>query len=321
MAGQKALLVGIDRYQRPEFLPLKGAVNDALLVRSLLKRYLGFSNEDIRVLANERATKQAIVHRLSSMVRDAEEGDLVVFYFAGHGSQIRDRNGDDLTDYLDEVICPFDMDWDARTFILDDDIDGIFESIADGVLLEAVFDTCFWGAVSSELEALRPAPLGARPDVRYLPPPVDLSARFEGEEHRLRRHRICHCGCFEARNVLWAATEEGGTSAEDSFDGRFNGVFTYYGCRFIEENVERVRAAEYTREELLVDVRAFLHSHGYAQVPEMLAPESLRVAPPLRPVGELFAVTRRDWRAPEGSSAPGLGEPWTPFGLGFPPQS
>jgi hypothetical protein len=310
VAAQKALLVGIDRYEQPEFFPLKGAVNDAFLVRSLLKRYLGFTNEDIRILVNERATKRAIVERLTSLVRDAEEGDLVVFYFAGHGSQIRDRNGDDLTDHLDEVICPFDMDWDARRFILDDDLDDIFEHIGEGVLLEAVLDTCFWGAMTEEHEALPLTALGAQPDVRFLPPPLDLSARFEGEEYELRRHRIYHCECFSARNVLWAASSEGQISAEDEFDGRSHGVFTYFGCRFIEENYERMRDAEYTRDELLVDVRAFLQSQGYAQVPELSAPRPLRLAPPLRPVDTASAGTAL-WPR----------EPWTPFGLGFSSRS
>ena len=60
------------------------------------------------------------------MIGQAEAGDVVVFYFSGHGSQIRDRDGDELTDQLDEVICPYDMDWDRRTFILDDDLDALF---------------------------------------------------------------------------------------------------------------------------------------------------------------------------------------------------
>ena len=72
-----------------------------------------------------RATKANIMDRIQLAVRAAEPGDVLVFYYSGHGSQIRDRDGDELADSLDEVICPYDMDWDSNTFILDDDLDEI----------------------------------------------------------------------------------------------------------------------------------------------------------------------------------------------------
>ncbi|MGZ6673976.1 MAG: hypothetical protein ACXVFM_16660 [Solirubrobacteraceae bacterium] len=51
---------------------------------------------------------------------------------------MRHRNGDELTDGLDEVICPYDMDWDRRTYILDDELDEIFADLSPEVLLEVV---------------------------------------------------------------------------------------------------------------------------------------------------------------------------------------
>lgn len=79
--AKRALLVGI---------------NDVTNMRDILKTYLGFTNRDIRVLVDSRATKANIVYRLESMVKQAKAGDFLVFHFSGHGSQIRDRDGDEL---------------------------------------------------------------------------------------------------------------------------------------------------------------------------------------------------------------------------------
>ena len=119
-------------------------------------------------MVNQRATKANILYRLEYMIQRAEPGDVLVFYFSGHGSQIRDRNGDELTDSLDELICPYDMDWDRETYILDDDFDKLFASLPPDVLLEAFFDCCFWGAVSARADAGAAAAKPARR--RALPP-------------------------------------------------------------------------------------------------------------------------------------------------------
>jgi metacaspase-1 len=280
----RAVLVGIDEYERDDVPSLTGCVNDVALVRSLLKQYFEVPNEDLRIVVNGRATKANILSRLEATIARAEAGDVVVFYFSGHGSQVRDRNGDELTDGLDEIICPYDMDWDRGTYILDDDLDAIFATLPPDVLLEAFFDCCFWGADARGLDpAPRAQPL--RRDVRYLPPPFDIAARAEGEWDRIDVHQLRACDCFTDRNVMWGASQEGQPAAEDYIDGRPNGIFTYWGCRFIAENIERVDRLEYTREQLLDDVRGYLHSLGYAQTPELSAPGELRAATPLLPGG------------------------------------
>jgi hypothetical protein len=279
VAEIRAVLVGVDVYERSDVPPLRGCVNDVVLVRQVLKQYLGVPNENIRLVVNGRATKANIVHRLQRMILDAEDGDVLVFYFSGHGSQIRDRDGDELTDGLDELICPYDMDWDRKTYILDDDLDAIFAEVGPGVILEAFFDCCFWGPSAREFEPesdRRPL----RTDVRYLRPPIDIVARSEGEEQRLDAHRLSACDCFQDRNVFWAASEEGQPAAEDYFEGRVHGVFTYWGCRSIEANVDRILRFGYTREELLEDVRARFRSLGYPQLAELTAPSELRAAEP-----------------------------------------
>jgi metacaspase-1 len=277
----RAVLVGIDEYARSDIPSLRGCVNDVALVRMLLKEHLGVPNEDIRVVVNQRATKENILLRLGATVDSAAPGDVVVFYFSGHGSQIRDRDGDELTDALDELICPYDMDWDRGTYLLDDDLDALFASLPPDILLEAFFDCCFWGAGPRELLP-DPRPQSLRTDVRYLPPPFDIAARAEGDEPRIDVHQLVACDCFE-HNVVWAASQEGQSAAEDYIEGRANGIFTYWGCQFIAEHLQTRDGSAYSRERLLHDLRDYLHSLGYAQTPELAAPTDLRASAPLAP--------------------------------------
>jgi hypothetical protein len=268
----RSVLVGVDVYEHPDIPPLAGCVNDVALVRHTLKG-LGVPNEDIRVVVNERATKDNIMHRLRVTIADAEPGDVVIFYFSGHGSQVRDRNGDELADSLDEVICPYDMDWDRKTFILDDDLDELLSEIPDDVVVEAFVDCCFWGATPRVLD----------PDVRYVAPPVDIAFRAEGADVDVHYHGLSGCQCFTGKNVFWAASSEGQPAAEDLLEGRAHGVFTYWGCRFMEANAERILSHQYSRHELLEDLHAYLRSLAYEQSPELWAPWELQLAPPFLP--------------------------------------
>ena len=110
--ANRALLVGINDYQG--ISDLRGCINDVTNMRDILKTHLGFTNKDIRVLVDRRATRANILKRLRWMVDGAKPGDFLVFHFSGHGSQIRDRDGDELQDQMDELICPWDMNWDSR---------------------------------------------------------------------------------------------------------------------------------------------------------------------------------------------------------------
>jgi hypothetical protein len=266
----RCVLVGIDVYEHPDVPPLSGCVNDVELVRDTIKAF-GVPNEDIHALVNRRATKANIINRIELVVGNAEPGDVLVFYYSGHGSQVRDRNGDELSDALDEVICPYDMDWDSETYILDDDLDAILAHVPRDVVVEVFVDCCFWGATPIERE------------VRFLAPPFDIAARAEGDEDVLHYHGLSACDCFAEQNVFWAASSEGQIAAEDYLGGRAHGVFTYWGCEFMAANMELILNHEYSRQELIDDLHAYLYSRGYEQRPELWAPWDLQIAPPFLP--------------------------------------
>jgi hypothetical protein len=266
--ARRALLVGINDYL--SIKDLRGCHNDVSNIRSILKDYLGFTNNDIRVVLDSRATRKGILTRLEYMADKALPGDYMVFHFSGHGSQIRDRNGDELQDGLDEIICPWENSWDSG-FITDDDLDEIFRRIPRGALLEVILDCCHSGPDTGENGMNFRGVFEESPDSvsRYLPPPADIRFRYEGEEESLGDVRgfrsVNRSGSRSTKNhILWAGCQTAQESADAYINGSYNGAFTYYFCKHMRESSGRI-----TRRNLLERIRNSLRHKGYFQTPQL----------------------------------------------------
>ncbi|MGA8753177.1 caspase family protein, partial [Candidatus Deferrimicrobium sp.] len=140
---KKALLVGINRYPDPGN-ELKGCVNDVRQMADTLKSRYGFPGDgSLRILTDARATTKAILDGLAWLTAGASPGDSLVFHFSGHGSQVPDRNGDETSDRLDEILCPYDLDWDHP--LTDDDLAAACADVPPGALLTVILDCCHSG--------------------------------------------------------------------------------------------------------------------------------------------------------------------------------
>ncbi len=269
--ANKALLVGINDYKKVR--DLRGCINDVSDVRFTLTSLYGFNTSQIRVLTDARATKENILVRLNWLLDGAKKGDTLIFHFSGHGSQIRDRNGDELDDGLDEILCPYDMDWDG-SYIVDDELGEIFSDVPEGVILEVFLDCCHSGTATRDL-GLEPPPDLAPPSAdssivdRFLPPPMDIYFRQAGEEEQLKQRGFV-IG-FQKRkkvqettkHVLWSGCMANQTSADAPIGGRFHGAFTYY----LHKHLRREKEA--SRDVLLKKVRSSLEHNQFTQRPQL----------------------------------------------------
>lgn len=252
----QALLVGINDYK--QINDLSGCVNDVTNIRDVLLKYFGFTVADIRVLVNSRATKKNILDRLKWLINGAKNGDTLIFHYSGHGTQVRDRDGDDLKDHMDEAICPWDTNWDGG-LILDDDLCNIFQGLPKGVTLEVILDACHSGTGTRELMAMKEM------KIRFFPPPVDIEC---SREEGLKINGFgAKSGLKALNHVLWAGCKDNQTSADALIGNTYNGAFSYYFCRHIRDTQGKL-----SRVELLRRIRASLRHEGYSQIPQLEVP-------------------------------------------------
>jgi formylglycine-generating enzyme required for sulfatase activity/uncharacterized caspase-like protein len=86
-----ALLIGISEYQ-PGLAPLPNAVRDVeAMQRVLVNPQMGaFTPENVKVLKNPQ--RQEMAYAIEDLYTNCQKGDLVLFYFSGHGITV--DNGD-----------------------------------------------------------------------------------------------------------------------------------------------------------------------------------------------------------------------------------
>ncbi len=262
--AQKALLVGINDYKG--ILDLRGCVNDVLDFHFTLRHLYNFQDEEIRVLTDSQATQKNILNTLEWLIENARSGDLLVFHFSGHGSQIRDENGDEYEDFLDEIICPYDMDWNSK-FITDDILEQIFKTVPDGVILEVFLDCCHAGNGLGEMGVIPlPELTEELPRInRYLPPSGDIAPRSNDNQRKQSSKGFLNG--FKKRNrqnhILWAACAACQTACDTFINGRFHGAFSYFLNSHLRWN------PLISRKKLIKKIRNSLHKAGYCQVPQL----------------------------------------------------
>lgn len=161
----RALLVGIADYPDPEHV-LAGPVNDVYLVSQMLQQ-LGFPADSIRVAIDERATCRAIRERLCWLLLDAKPGDVLFFFFAGHGAQMPSYGVDSEVDRVDECLVPYDFDWNKGDAITDNEFAGLYSQLPYDASFFAVLDCCHSGGMTR----------GRSGGIRGLTPPDDIRHR------------------------------------------------------------------------------------------------------------------------------------------------
>ncbi len=167
---RRALLVGINKYEPEE--PIKkplcrkvegvsnllGSINDVEAMKGVLISRFYFKAQNIHVLKDEEATRQNILSGIEThLVKEAASGDVCVFYFAGHGSRMKNSKSSE-PDKKDETLVPFDwyrVDQDIR----DKELKKLFNRILDKkAKLTVIIDACHSGSISRGL----PAPMRTR---------------------------------------------------------------------------------------------------------------------------------------------------------------
>jgi hypothetical protein len=213
--AKRALSVGINDYPGTD-MDLSGCVNDAMDWQSLLES----RGYQVTRLLDGEATRAAIADQLTQLISTAAAGDSLVFTFSGHGSWMPDA-GSDEPDQRDEMMCPHDVMKDE--FLLDDDLNTIFQAKAAGARLYVIGDCCHSGSVT---RYAAPPDAGAPIKARFLPP--YLWARGNRLLERAIDRTVNKPAPTKERYpaLLLSGCRDTEFSYDTAFNGRPNGAFT-----------------------------------------------------------------------------------------------
>nr|VFK58484.1 MAG: Caspase domain-containing protein [Candidatus Kentron sp. TUN] len=155
-----ALIIGVGEYRNGKIEDLQGPPNDArnlynLLTRESGKGGYGFPEENVCILTDEQATtghfKDAFERGLIGRVRSHR--DVAVFFYAGHGSQMTDCNGDE-PDGLDETFMFHDARSNGVTDFSDDEFNHLLTQLnrkTENVTV--ILDSCNAGTATRSADA------------------------------------------------------------------------------------------------------------------------------------------------------------------------
>jgi metacaspase-1 len=232
---KRAVCVGINDYPGI-FNDLKGCVNDANDWTALLQGF-GFTTT---TMLDSQATRSNVKSALQNLVNITNAGDIAVFTYSGHGTQVIDQNSDE-NDTYDEAIYLYDGT------VVDDELRAILQGIHPQAQLIVISDSCFSGSVTRLA--------GEKAIPRFVPPvvpTVGMTARRPFLLPEADMPELLISGCSDSEY-----------SYDAEFNGRPNGAMSAYAIQIIKQN------PNVTYREFFTSLRILLPSNDFPQSPQL----------------------------------------------------
>jgi uncharacterized caspase-like protein len=138
--------IGIDRYEDPSIMSLHHARDDAEAFGRLFEERIHPEERQVSYLLDEKATqeniKDAIGERLARVVRSSD--DVVILYFACHGSPETNQSPDETARYLIAHDTQFKKIY-ATGIDMERELPRWFNRLSKPDLIVMFLDTCFSG--------------------------------------------------------------------------------------------------------------------------------------------------------------------------------
>lgn len=275
---KKALLVGINKYSES---PLRGCVNDCLLMYKVLSEKFGFDTKNINLITDYDCTKKNIVRNLENLVNNSKSGDIIFFHYSGHGSQVvvSDWTNSNEADGLDEILCPIDLNWNDP--LRDNFLNTLFKDAPKGVKSIVILDCCHSGT------GLRNSPRFIREYEsehdwinRFLPPPpsnllsnpkisIDeelgfIMPKFSSNDPQTIKNSFLNDTIAQGNAILISGCKENQVSADAWFWGKYHGALTYNLVKTLNKYNYKI-----SFKGLVKSLNKTLKKSGFVQSPQL----------------------------------------------------
>lgn len=239
-----ALLIGIGNYQNPDssknFLSLRGPAHDVAMVKNMLMRQFRFKEGDIRVLTDAQASRRGILDALNRLQKTTAPGDWVFIYYSGHGTRIKDTDGDE-SDGYDEALVAYDFKYGSRDgLVTDDELAAVFQRLRSRRIM-VVMDSCHSGTATRSIYKTPFIP-------RYVPPSnvSGFAPSYKGSGRGLEDRPL------PGGHIHLAAAQDEQVAVEAFFPDKqeYHGLFTLHLVNGLQGEADSNRDGAVTLREL-----------------------------------------------------------------------
>lgn len=158
--GQRriALVVGVGTYLARNRLGkpmnLKAPPREAERFANVLTTQYGFPPENVCLLTDGAATMARHDQLWTDHLGRAQDGDVVVYYFAGHGSRVKDqKGGDERNDGKDETLLLYNSRTGGAGELVDDDLNERLQVLAQATPnVTVIVDACRSGSATRSID-------------------------------------------------------------------------------------------------------------------------------------------------------------------------
>lgn len=230
--NKKALLIGINYINTP--YALSGCIDDTSRMKNLLSSH-GFNDFKILTdLTSVKPTKDNILNELKNLIVNAKSGDVLFFYYSGHGSYTYDRNNDE-TDGRDEMLVSCDLQ-----AVLDDEIKTIIQNhLSKEITIIGMFDSCHSGTML---------------DLKYNYLDSDNYDKYS------ENNKVSEC---QGNVIMISGCMDSQTSSEALIENKAQGSLTWSFIDCIN------KTPNCSWRELLKSMRDLLKTNGFSQIPQL----------------------------------------------------
>jgi hypothetical protein len=235
---KKAVCTGINDYPGTAN-DLYGCANDAQDWGKIFED-LGFA---VTVFTDSKVTKARVLTALKDLADNSQTGDVLVFSYSGHGTQVKDISGDEPDGY-DEALYLYDGT------LIDDDIRDAIRNLNEDAIFVFISDSCFSGTVTRNS--------------------CEFRRKFVQTEPELKNTVVCKI--FEPREdmkeILLSGCKDNEYSYDAYIDGRYGGAFSHYAQKAFKDNPKA------TYNEWYAELRKHLPTTNLPQTPQLEGTEA-----------------------------------------------
>ena len=212
---------------------LEGCINDGNIVRSLLIGKHGYIPSNIVVKTDKDVTSsQNVDTYLTQLLRGAKQGDKFFFHYSGHGTKVKDLNGDEPDGYDEALYCP-------NKIISDDVLNEIVSKLPACCTLVIIIDACHSGTM------------------------IDLPYKWINDN---TYENVNSGKAIKADIIMISGCRDNQTSA-DAYSQQLIGYYGALTCSIV--GIMNKVDTQYSWIKLIKDVREDLKSKGFDQVPQL----------------------------------------------------